>query len=67
VQASRIDDRLMEIWARHPHRFIVESAPDFLTKAARVLDIIRAELPECCRRSRLSSLSALPLLVARSL
>jgi hypothetical protein len=49
AQASLIDDRLMEIWARHPHRFIVDPAPDFLTKAKRVLDILRAELPECCR------------------
>jgi hypothetical protein len=23
--------------------------PDFLAKAARVLELMRAELPECCR------------------
>jgi predicted ATPase len=48
-EAALVDQRLIDVWARHPRRFIVEAAPDFLAKAKRVLDILRAELPECCR------------------
>ena len=49
LEAAAIDARLLEVWARHPRRSIVEASPDFLAKAKRVLDILRAELPECCR------------------
>lgn len=37
------------VWDAHPRRFIVDGTPDFLAKAARVLELLRAELPECCR------------------
>ena len=50
AQASLVDQRLIDVWAQHPRRFIVEPAPDFLAKAKRVLDILRAQLPECCRQ-----------------
>lgn len=40
--------RILQVWMTHPPRFIVESASDFLTKAARVLALLRNELPECC-------------------
>ena len=49
TEASRVDDRLIDVWSSHPRRFIVEPAPDFLVKASRVLDILRRQLPECCR------------------
>jgi predicted ATPase len=48
-EASRVDQRLLQIWSTHPRRFIVEATPDFLAKARQVLDIIRNELPDCCR------------------
>jgi predicted ATPase len=50
--AAEIDERLLHIWQAHPHRFIVPSSQDFLEKAARVVDILKAEMPECCRESR---------------
>lgn len=50
AQAAAVDARLLEVWSSHPRRFVVEASPDFLAKAKRVLEIIRAELPECCRR-----------------
>jgi predicted ATPase len=50
AEAAAIDERIMRSWERHPRRFIVEEAPDFLAKAARALDTLRGELPECCRR-----------------
>jgi len=46
--AAEIDERLLCIWESHPRRFIVPSSPDFLEKAARVVAILRAEMPECC-------------------
>jgi predicted ATPase len=52
TQAREVDERLLHAWAGHPRRFIVEPASDFLVKAKRVLDLLRAELPECCRSHR---------------
>jgi predicted ATPase len=48
--AAAIDGRILQAWASHPRRFVVESAADFLDKAARALEMLRAEMPECCRR-----------------
>jgi predicted ATPase len=47
--AAEIDERLLRIWEAHPRRFIVPPSQDFLKKAARVVAILRAEMPECCR------------------
>lgn len=49
IEAASVDARLLDAWATHPRRFIVDAAPDFLLKARRALDILRGELPECCR------------------
>jgi predicted ATPase len=48
--AADIDARIVKAWEGHPRRFIVESSADFLDKAARALEILRGELPECCQR-----------------
>ena len=45
-----VDAKIAQAWERHPRRFVVESSPEFLDKAARALDILRAEMPECCRK-----------------
>ena len=50
AEALRIDARIARAWEPHPRRFFVEASSDFLDKAARTLDILRGELPECCRR-----------------
>jgi hypothetical protein len=50
MEAAAIDDRIATVWETHPRRFVVEAAPDFLSKAARVIEILRGEVPECCRR-----------------
>lgn len=47
--AADIDRRIAQAWQGHPRRFIVESAADFLDKASRALDILRGEMPACCR------------------
>jgi predicted ATPase len=47
--AAEIDERLLRIWEAHPRRFVVPSSQDFLEKAARVVEILRAEMPDCCK------------------
>jgi predicted ATPase len=49
AEAADIDTRIAHAWERHPRRFFVEPSSDFLDKAACALDILRGELPECCR------------------
>jgi predicted ATPase len=48
--AADIDARIVRAWQPHPRRFIVESSEEFLDKAARALDTLRDELPECCQQ-----------------
>jgi predicted ATPase len=43
-EAAMIDQRILQAWAAHPHRYIVEATSDFLAKAASVLTIIQREL-----------------------
>jgi predicted ATPase len=53
--AAAIDAKLASIWAGHPRRFVIEASPHFLEKAERALEVLRAELPECCRNHAESS------------
>ena len=46
--AAAIDARILEAWAKHPRRFVIESSDAFLDKATQALEIIRGELPGCC-------------------
>jgi len=48
-EAAAIDTRIANAWEKHPRRFVVESSPDFLSKAAKALQLLRDEVPECCR------------------
>jgi len=47
--AAEIDARILRAWANHPRRFVIESQSEFLDKAAEALELLRAEMPECCR------------------
>jgi predicted ATPase len=49
AEAAALDARILEAWDGHPHRIVVPNASEFVIKAARVLELIRAELPECCQ------------------
>ena len=49
AEAAVIDTRIAQAWEKHPRRFIVEASQDFLAKAARAVEILREEMPECCR------------------
>lgn len=48
-EAHAIDERILDVWAEHPRRFIIDSTPEFLHKASHALALLRAELPPCCR------------------
>lgn len=48
-QAAALDRTIAAAWASHPRRLEIPSTADFLDKARRVLEIVRAELPACCR------------------
>jgi predicted ATPase len=48
-EAAETDARIAESWAPHPRRYVVDASADFLTKAARALEILRDEVPVCCR------------------
>ncbi len=49
ADAVAIDNRIATLWETHRRRFVVEAAKNFLDKATRVLEILRGEMPECCR------------------
>jgi predicted ATPase len=48
--AADIDARILQAWQSHPRRFVVESFSDFLDKVARALDVLRGEMPDCCKQ-----------------
>jgi predicted ATPase len=48
-EAVALDLRVEDAWAGHPRRHFIDSAVDFVEKATRAIDVVRAELPECCR------------------
>lgn len=54
-EAAAIDRRILEAWEGHPRRFVVESTVDFLKKAEVAIALLRAELPDCCRRHVVST------------
>ena len=56
-EAAVIDERILGAWKRHPRRSIVEEMPDFISKARQALEVLRAELPECCRQHVLPELA----------
>jgi len=60
AEALAIDAKIGHAWEGHPRRFVVEASRDFLDKAARALEILRGEMPECCRRHAVPLLRAEP-------
>ena len=47
-EAAAIDNRIARLWADHPRRFEIAATAQFLDKAARAIEILRQELPQCC-------------------
>ena len=50
TDAAAIDARIASVWEEHPRRFVVEASRDFLGKAGRAIELLRGEMPDCCRR-----------------
>jgi predicted ATPase len=50
AEALALDERIATAWAAHPRRFEIPATTSFLEKAARTIEILRGELPDCCRR-----------------
>ena len=48
--AAEIDARILQAWQSHDRRFVVQSSAEFLDKAAQALEILRGEMPDCCKR-----------------
>lgn len=48
-QAQEIDERIRNIWSRHPRYKEIPSSSSFLDKAQQALKEIAGTLPECCR------------------
>jgi hypothetical protein len=60
AQAAAIDARIAAAWANHPRRYEVAPTADFLTKAARAVEIVRAEMPACCHEHQIAALGGRP-------
>ena len=56
-EAHAIDQRIAQLWSRHPRRFEVPAAHDFDEKAAHALRLIRDEL-SACRRDQVGAMAA---------
>ena len=48
-QAHEIDGAIRQCWEGHPNRFVIPSARKFLEKAAIAIEVIRNQVPPCCR------------------
>lgn len=65
-EAVSIDQRIAELWQRHPSYHDVPSTEDFVVKAQHALSLLLAQLPLCCAkatRAHARLASAVPLLV----
>jgi hypothetical protein len=60
IEAAAIDARIAEAWARHPRRFEVPASDDFIAKVAHVVELVRGELPACCRKHPVAELGEEP-------
>ena len=54
-EAGALDALILSAWDGHPNRVVIESADDFMEKAARALAAVQAQLPPCCAAHPLPS------------
>lgn len=48
-EAAKIDRKIGELWAKHPNLHTVDPQETFIAKATKVLDVLKQQVPECCR------------------
>lgn len=58
AEAARLDAAIERAWAGHPRQVVVASDDDFLHKLRVAVELIRAEVPACCRASCARSATA---------
>ena len=51
TEALEIDARIGALWSGHPRYMEVPATDDFLVKARHALELLRKEVPACCRGS----------------
>lgn len=51
ARARALDEKILQVWAAHPNRHVIESTEDFLEKARQALAVVESELPACCRHA----------------
>jgi predicted ATPase len=49
TEAAAIDERIADAWRGHPRVFFVDHTPKFIEKVGRALELIRENIPVCCR------------------
>jgi hypothetical protein len=49
AEAALIDAQIDAAWSGHRRRSVIDSDDDFVSKLHRALDLVRAEIPACCR------------------
>ena len=59
AEARAIDQRIKSVWSRHPRHMLVGAEKGFLHKAATAIELLRNEVPECCRTHLHQDLRAL--------
>lgn len=47
--AQEIDEKIMDAWASHPNRVVIDSSHSFMDKANEALSAIKENLDACCQ------------------
>lgn len=48
-EAKQVDAKIRMAWNSHPLRYVISSSANFLDKATVALELVRTQLPDCCR------------------
>jgi predicted ATPase len=57
TEALATDARIAQLWSRHQALFTVDASQDFLDKAITVVNLLRDQMPECCRTHQIPALA----------
>lgn len=49
-EAQLIDQRIVQAWEGHPRRFFIPAKANFIEKMSLAAELIRKEIPDCCRQ-----------------
>ncbi|MBY0518158.1 MAG: ATP-binding protein [Bacteriovoracaceae bacterium] len=55
-EANVADLKIEKAWDGHPKRYFVESSGEFFEKLAKAIELIKSELPECCKSHKVKEL-----------